>query len=271
MASIAYALRRLIELMLLPLDRLPALGALTLLALMGGVGLLFVVGHFSSPTRVGRARDRLSAGLYEIRLFWDAPAQMGRALGRALVWAGRYLGLLTPAVIVISGPLALVYLHLEVRYGTAPLAVGVPALVRVTLAADADGRQLAVDAPGRGLAVTAPPLVLAAERRVYLRVVPQAPGRHHLLVRLGSKGADKEVAAGPLTGRVSAERVRGAAVLLALGHEPPLGPGPIERIEVLHGERPQRWLGLALPWWLYALILSTGIALLVKRRAGVVL
>jgi hypothetical protein len=269
METLAYTLRRLLELALAPLDRLPAVWALTLLSLYGGVALLFVVGRLTSQRRLGRARDCMSAALYELRLFWDAPAEMGRALGRFLVAAGRYLGLLAPAVLVVAGPLGLVALHLEARYGLAPLPLGEPVVVRVTLAPGADGARLTPEVDGRTVTVTAPPLVLAAAHEVYLRVAVHAAGRHRLGLRLGAAVAGKELAAGATPGPLSAERARGAAVLWAAGAEPPLPSGPIARVAVVHPARPDRFFGLS--WWLYALLLSTATAFAVKRPAGVVL
>ncbi|HEY3354259.1 MAG TPA: hypothetical protein VGQ83_13485 [Polyangia bacterium] len=269
MGALGYSLRRALELACWPLDRLPAVAGLTLLSLWGGVALLFLVGRLTNQPRLGRARDRMSAALYELRLFWDAPGDLARAFGRFLAAAARYLAHLAPAMALLAAPFGLVYLHLDARYGTAPLPLGEPAIVRVALAPGVDGGPLQAEVDGRAVAVTAPPLVLAAEGAVYLRVEPRAAGRHRLGLRLGGVTVAKELAAGATAGPVHAARARGAAVLWAPGVEPPLPAGPIAAVEVLHPARPERYLGL--PWWLYALLVSTAIAFALRRPAGVVL
>jgi hypothetical protein len=185
------------------------------------------------------------------------------------VGAGRYLAHVTPAVLVLAAPVGLLGLHLEARYGTAPLPLGAPAVVRVTLAPGADLAGVSAGTSGPGLALTAPPLPVAAEGCVYLRVEPRLPGRHRLLVAAGPRFVAKEIACGAVPGPVWATRARGAAVLAAPGIEPPLPAGPVARIDVLHPERAVRVLGL--PWWLYLLLVATGVALAVRRPAGVVL
>jgi hypothetical protein len=88
-------------------------------------------------------------------------------------------------------------------------------------------------------------------------------------VSAGGETVDKRLDADPEATRVSPERRAGLGHLVSLGDESPAPGRVIRSISVQHPERPQSWVGLALPWWLAWLVAATAIALLLRRRFDV--
>lgn len=253
-----------------PLDALPRHLSLAVVAALTAWLMLVVVGHVSPQRLVRRARDRMAAAIYEMRLFLDAPGRVLAAQGRLLAWTAVYLAALAPAALVLAPPLGLLYLHLEPRHGLAPIEAPATLVARIALAPDADGRAVRVDCDD-GLELTAPLLHAEDEQALYARLAVRGPGTHLLRVRAGDSSVAKRIVADPRAAVVSPERRGGLAHLWSLGSEPPPGPGSIRAVAIPHPERRQSWLGLAIPWWLYWLGVATLLSLLLARRRGVAL
>jgi len=271
LSTLAHAIRSAVEELLYPFDLLPPLLSLLLVSILSGAGMLWVVGKTTPQKALERARDRLAAGIYEVRLFLDAPRRVLGAQVGMIKWSIIYVGLVIPALLVMAIPLGLFYLHLETRHGLAPLPVGEPLVVRVDLADGADGRQVSASEMSSDVIPTAPPLYDADRQRVYLRVEVQRPGTHELELRIGEHAITKRLVAA--AGEpASPERTRGAALFIAATDEPPLAPdGPIEQISVAHAAAETTYLGVPMPWWLFWLGIATIAALALRRPMGIVL
>ena len=254
----------------MPLDLLPATASLAVVSALSALLMLAVV-RLASPQRlVARARDRMAASIYEMRIFLDAPGRVLRAQGRLLAWMLVYLVTLVPAGIILTPPLGLLYLHLETRHGLAPLAAPSTVVVRVELAPGIPPESVAIWTAGP-VRLTAPLLRAADEPAVYARLAIERPGQHAVIVRAGGERVAKRLVADPDATRVAPERRGGWRRLLALGDEAPPGGDWIRSVSVQHPDREQAWLGLAIPWWLYWLGGSMLLALLLRRRLGVAL
>lgn len=273
MSAIAHILRRGIELVLVPFDALPGWLALTLLGLLSGAGMLWVVGKVTRQNRLERSRDRMASTIYEVRLYLDSPKRMLLAQGRMLVASARYISCILPAFAILAIPLGLLYLSLEPRFGLAPLATKTPVVIQVDLADGVDGDALAADPEAsEAVTITAPPVVDAVRHRVYLRAELTAPVTAILALRAGDQVITKRLAAGADATTYAPDRQSGVASFWAMGNEAPIpSESGIDAISVAHPARPQNWLGLGLPWWLYWLGLATASALALRRPMGVVL
>jgi hypothetical protein len=249
---------------------LPRHLSLALVAAITAWIMLAVVRRASPQRLVQRARDRMAAAIYEMRLFLDAPGRVLAAQGRLLAWIAVYLASLVPAALLLTPPLGLLYLHLEPRHGLAPLAAPATLVARIDLAPGIDGRAVTVSADD-GLAITAPILYAEDQQALHVRLAVRRPGTHRIDVRAGESSVSKRIVADPRAAVVLPERTRGLAYLWSLGSEPPPGTDSIRAVSIPHPERPQSWLGLAIPWWLYWLGLATLLALLLARRRGVAL
>jgi hypothetical protein len=238
-------------------DGLNALAGLTVISVVCGVLMLWVLGKTTPQRRLERARDRMVSAVYEVRLFLDSPGRVWRAQARLVLASFVYLAYLLPAFVILLPPLALLYPPLDARYGIAPLPPGEPALVKVELA-------------GATTPATVAPLFVEDERTLYLRVVVDEPGQPVLGLRVGDAEVGKRLSADPAR-PVSVERASGLLDLLAFGDEAALAAEDgVSRISVGHAAAARTWLGLAVPWWVYWLIVSMATALALRRPMGIV-
>lgn len=272
MASIAYWVRSLVELLLRPFDLLSEFWAVTAIAILTSLVMVVLVGKLTPQNRIRRARARISGAVYEIRLFLDSPLRVFAAQLSLLKHSAVYVALLLPAFLVMAPLLALLYLHMDVRYGKSPVHEGQQVVVRVDLDSNVDGYEVEAGDLPKGLAVTAPPVFDEAADQVYLRVDIGAPGVYSLPIRAGEQEVSKKIVAESGAVKVEPERKRGVSSLWAFGHESPLpDSSPVSSISVTYPNATQSWLGLPIPWWLYWLLIATIAALLLARPLQVAL
>jgi hypothetical protein len=184
---------------------------------------------------------------------------------------------LLPGLLVASMLLFLLHRQLELRHGTAPLAVGQPVVIELRL--DETARKQNVEAfPLENeegevvVAITGEPIPAEDASTVLVRAEIRERGTHRLDLRVGSRGVTKELSADGRNPKVSPERRRGLAMLWAATDELPLkDDDPLEAIRVSHRQRPQVWLGLAMPFELYWLLVAALAALLLYRPLRAVL
>jgi hypothetical protein len=257
--------RGLVELIVSPLDVFVPAVSLAIVA-MGTAVVVLVATRWTSPQHtVGRARARMSAAIYEMRLYLDHPLALLRAQARLVGWIAVYFACLVPTAIALSAPIGLLYLHLEVRHGLAPLAAPSTAVVRIGLGPGTSPGAVAVE-DGDGLAVTAPLVRAADEAAVYARVAIRRPGTHELVVRVGDATVTKRLVADPDAPAVAPERDSGVARFWSLGDESAPPSPAIRSIAVRHDERAGE---LPVRWWLYWIGLATIAVLLLRRRFDV--
>lgn len=261
MGRLAAAVRFAIDLILRPFDALGPLWVLLASSLITAVAILLVV-RVTTPARwVDRARSQVAACIYEIRLFLDSPRRVLAIQGRLLYWSGAYILSLTPAFLVMSVPMGLLFLQLDVRLGYQPLPTKTPLVVRVDLDGAA-GQGVSASAGDWGR-VTAPPLFDAERDRVYLRVVIDRPGTHQLDLAAGGHTVKKRLVAAAAT-RMSPARSSGASMWWALTDEDPLpSDSGFASISVPHPDATTHFLWM--PWWIFWLVVSTAMALALKR------
>ena len=152
--------------------------SLTVIAVITGVMLLLIWKRFSNQERIVRAKRRMRAQLYAMRLYADEPAIVFRAQGQLLIWIARYLaGTLRPMAVAIV-PLLLLFPPLENAYGHRPLAPGESAIVTARFPAAAAAHMAAATLEGRGVSVETPGVHLPDAREVCWRVrtMAEVPG-----------------------------------------------------------------------------------------------
>lgn len=264
MNAVAHAVRWVAELVVRVFDLLPPLASLTALAVITALLMLIVIRATSPQRLVQKSRDRMAAAIYEMRLFLDAPRTLLAAQARMIGWMTIYLAALLPSLIALAAPLGLLYLHLEVRHGLAPIPVPSTVVLAIELADGVDPRDVAVD-PGAGVRVTAPPV--ATDGELYVRLHIDQAGTRRVAVRVGDRTVIKRIDADPAARRVSPVRQAGWRHLFSVGDEPPPDGDVVRSISVEHPERARA--GLDVAWWLYWLGAATVFALLLRRRLGV--
>jgi hypothetical protein len=272
MGTVAYWMRSCVELLLYPFDRLPRFWSLSAIAVLTALLMVVIVGRVTPQARIRRARARIAAAIYEIRLYLDSPRRMLAAQATLLKYSIFYVLLLVPALLVLAPILGLLYLHLDVRFGLVPAQPDTSVIVKVAIDREVDGYQVAAAELPDGLDVTAPPVYVEDEARVYLRVDVRKAGVHTLPIDAAGHRVTKEIVARRGAAKVVPERRRAHSALWAFGHERPLpGAGPVQMVSVAYPEAEQKWIGLSIPWWLYWLLLATLAALVLTRPLRVAL
>lgn len=259
--------RALADGLLWPFMRLPPLWGLVLLSVVCGVVLLLAFRLLTPQGRLAVVKDRMSATIYEMRLYNAQPLRVLRAQGRAIGLTGAYLGLALPSFVVLVPVVGLLLVRASLLFEFAPLPPNEPALVSVELSRALPRAQLTVGG-SEGLSVLPPVLHLEGGKRLELRVRAARPGSYALTVAAGGAKETKTVEVGGAAA-VSLERTRAGDWSLLLGDEPPLGAdSPVSRIAVAYPDREPIWLGL--PWYVHLLIISMIAAFALRRRLGVV-
>ena len=90
----------------------PAVG-LTVLAVLAGIGMLWIASKTSNQVSIKQVKRRVAASLLELRVFDDEPAVTGRALKSLMAANARYIGLALRPAVVMAIPMVLLLMHLE--------------------------------------------------------------------------------------------------------------------------------------------------------------
>lgn len=266
MELLALVLHAVLELPFKLLDLLPPWLSLTLVSVASGAAILWVVGKLTDQRRLERARDRMGAHIYEMRIYLDSPVRILKAQVAFIRSSLEYIGVTLPSLLVVAAPLGLLLLHLEPRFDRSPISVGQDAVMMVRLSEPPVRANFSVKA-GPGVRLTAAPLF--AGDRVYLRVRPEEPGVHQIEVKTPEQTVVKTIASGG-RGPASPERTTGLNALFGHGIEPPLpSSGKLREIRLFHPVSGYHLLGL--PWWLYFLLVATGAAMLLRGPMKVAL
>ncbi|MBL4635231.1 MAG: hypothetical protein JKY56_15305 [Kofleriaceae bacterium] len=258
----------IMEGILTPFDYLGPFWGLTLLSILSGAGLLWVVGKTTPQKRVEKSRNQMDSAIYEIRLFIDSPKRVGISLVRLMTNSVLYVAYMMPAFVILALPMALMILGLETRHGMEPVSVDKAIVVTVELADGVDGNKLTVS--GEHIEVTAPPLYVQSENRVYVRLVANSEGS--LVANFAiDRNVEKLIVTDPNALQMAPDRTSGLDLLMSFGPESNLDDGQIKSILVPHVAKDTSYLGIGMPWWLWWMILMMIAAFALKKPMGVTL
>jgi hypothetical protein len=233
--------------LLTPFDWLGPFWGLTLLSILTGIFMLWVVGKTTPQKLVKKSRNKMDSAVYEIRLFIDSPKRVGLSLLRLIGSSFSYTACMLPAFVVLALPLTFMFLSLQPRHGMDPLPINEPFVVSLELADGIDGRKL-VTTPSEGLEVTAPPLYVESKGEVHVRVVARKEGTLRLHFDVGGRAVEKLIVTDPNALQMAPERATGLDMFISYGSEPGLD-GPITSITVEH-----KWKDVSVylsrwAWW----------------------
>jgi hypothetical protein len=269
MGTIIYILRAGMEGLLTPFDWLGPFWGLTIVSLLSGVGMLWVVGKTTPQKLVERARNQMDSSVYEIRLFLDSPKRVVISLGRLMGNSLLYIAFMMPAFVILALPMIFMYLSLETRHGMEAIPVDKAFVVSIDLADGVDGHQLSVT-PSEDIRITAPPLYVPSEQAVYLRAEINKQTTSSLFLDVGGRAVEKRIVSDPGATEMAPERSSGVNLLISYGSESNLD-GPITSISVPHEAKDTSYLGIDMPWWLWWLIMMMIAAFGLKKPMGVAL
>jgi uncharacterized membrane protein (DUF106 family) len=260
MGLINAILGRVFDLLLLPFRSLNPWAGMVFISLLTGLLMLVIYRFTSNQSGIRRVKDKIKAHLLELRLFKDNMGVTMRAQGQILRANLRYLALNLRPLVVMIVPLILILAQLNLWFGSEPLAVGQPAILKVRLQPDVDvlGTEFSLESPPE-ITIETPPLRIEEPREVDWRFKPTAAGRFELTVRSGDKRYLKTVVVeGRRLEKVSALKVNRGLLdeVLYPGEKALPGESRIKTIEVFHPARRLPLFGLRLHWLLAYLGLS---------------
>jgi len=262
-------LRPVFDGLLLPFRDMPPLAGLVFVSGLTSVLMLVVFKRTSNQDKIAAVKAKITAGLFEIRLFNDDLRAIFRAQGEVLRHNLSYLGLSLVPLAWMIVPIVLVIAQLQFHYGYRGLSPGTQALVTVELREDPEGAPAAaLDLPD-GLRVDSPAVWLPSLRQIVWRVTPERAGAFRLGVEVDGREYAKTVDVSDRVVRRSPSRLeRSFLNQLLWPAEAPLPPdSPLRSISVSYPETPS---AAGMPTWLWTFfLLSIVFAFGLKGRFGV--
>ena len=203
------------------------------ISILSGVAALWIFGRLSNQCAIEKAKQRVAARLYELRLFVDEPKLIAQALGGLVHDNLRYLALTLLPGAAVAIPTFFLLIQLDGFYGYEPLQPGHTTLVTV----QSDQATLTVS---DGFIVETPPVRIPERGQISWRV---------RVLRSASGTLRATLPGGPVTTRISAE-----PGLQRLTSRAP--------IEIDYSVADSNWM-------LWFFVISMTAAFLLRRRLGV--
>src|SRR5688572_25475461 len=123
MNTLNHAVGAALDVFLWPLELLGRPAALLLASAICGVLALLAFKYVSPQRRIRAVKDKLKAGLIEIRIYQDDLRIASKAIAKVLARNVQYLGLNLVSFVPLALPFTVVLTQLVVRYAFAPLPV----------------------------------------------------------------------------------------------------------------------------------------------------
>ena len=264
------------DLLVLPFQSLPSVVGLTVISLLVSVGMLVGFRRTSDQHALDQVKRRIHAGVYEIRLFRDDLRTMFAAQIGIFRATMTYFRLSLVPMLWMMMPIVLVVIHLQFRYGYAPLEPGQSVLVEVELTEDAADRVTAAN--GAGLSLEVPQGVRVETAAVWIpslreagwRIAVDQPGAHELVVRVGDETQTKTVRVSGTAVRRSPHRPSGLLGQVLYPAEAPLPrSSQLEAIHVGYTDAEINLFGWRTNWMIAFFILTMVFAFALAKPLGV--
>ena len=245
-----------------------AMLSLAPISVLVGIGMLLVLRRVSNPAAIARAKARIMAHLYEMRLFPDEPALIWKAQAGLLKANARYIGLMLLPAIVMTVPMLALFSVLDCYYGQAPLEPGRAAILTVQLKSASTGAAPVVRPP-EGIAVETAGVRLDGGRQISWRIRAARPGAGKLQIVFPDETVEKSVEAGSGPRYLSSRRVSSMRDFVWHPAESLLDSSRVDWIELQYPKATVAGIGMELSWLAWLLLFSMITALALKRRFGV--
>ena len=249
----------------------PAL-SLAVLAALAGIAMLWIFRKTSDQSRLRAVKNKVWAALLELRVYGDEPRITWRAQKALFAANLRYIGLaLRPAMWMLV-PMALLLIHLESFYGRAPLPAGSETIVTMRMSPrwNPESPPPKMAAPPE-VNVVGPPVRAVAAREVSWRIEAAQPVSGHLTFVIDGNTVTKRIEAGTRQRFVPGRSVSSAVEELWSPGEHRIAANNVEWIEIRYPEARLAALGIEWNWLVWFFVVSTAVALLLKRYFGVVI
>jgi hypothetical protein len=216
MATLNALLRSLFDILLAPFQGMPAWVPLLLISIVTAVFALIVYKYLSNQDQLERVKDRMFAGIFEIRLYNDSLPLIFKATGSILANSLRYFWLaFWPAMLVIMVPIVLVIAQLQFHYGLQGFEPGDTVLLEVDLEPPAGQETFEIGASKptarlelpQGVAQDTPPVWIPTENRLVWRLSAAESGSYELGVTVAGESTTKSLVVSDSVVRRSPVRV----------------------------------------------------------------
>lgn len=199
----------LFDILLFPFRAMPALVGLLVFSIVCGIVFLLLFKYTSPQKTIKKIKNRIKAGLYEVRLYKDDLGIIFQANKSLLANNGLYISCciipLVPMVILIAP----VLFQLDARYGISPLEEGDVTLLKVVLSENVDIRSAEVELEvPEGLTLEAGPVRIPSKREWAYRLKVNKAGHYDLGVSVNGKDYTKSIDAEEDLAKVSPIRIR---------------------------------------------------------------
>jgi uncharacterized membrane protein (DUF106 family) len=249
----------------------PVLG-LTVLSAFVGVSMLWVFGKTSDQKRMKVIKNKVWAALFELRVYVDEPRVTWRAQKSLFAANLKYMALaLKPALFMIV-PMGLLLLHLEAFYGRTPLAIGREVIVTIGMSPDWNPASPVpqLSAPPE-VRVTSPAVRAIPAREVSWRIEPVNPVSGSLTFLIDGQSIAKRIEAGPRQRFVPGKSVSSSLQALWTPDEKQITSGKVQWINIRYPDASLPVFGVHWNWLVWFFVVSLVVALLLKKRFGVVI
>jgi hypothetical protein len=236
---------------------IPAAAGLT-----AGVIMMWAFGRLANRAALSGSFNRIQAHLLEFWLFVDEPSLVWQSWRGLLAANSRFLWALAGPLAILSAASVPLLLLLDTRYGLAPLPVGKPAVVTVTMEHLTPPPSL--DVP-EGVLLESAPVRIPGAHEVSWRIRPVRALSAALHCRIGGNSMEKGVEAGSGYRCISPRRTRSLAGWLLHPAESRLAPGAVRSIEMDYPSATVSLFGVAAHWSVWFLGFSVAGAILGSR------
>ena len=265
MSLVNSALRGAFGAVLDPLSGLSPWVGLVPLSILIAVLMLVVFKYTSKQDRLAVAKDRMFAGIFELRLFNDDLVLMNRAIGTVFKHSLHYMALaFYPALLIILPILILLLGQLEFRYAYGDLKTGAPVLLEVELHPPVGSESFAVGTAKPGAELELPagvraqtaPVWIPSQNQLAWRLAIDEPGRHVLTVSVDGAAATKTLDVTDEWVQVAPVRPDGSFIDQLLNPaESPVRDTTIRRISLSYPSREVNFFGWHTYWmWPFFLL-----------------
>jgi hypothetical protein len=275
MSFINRALVAFFDLIVMPFRGLPAWIGLTVISAVVSVAMLIAFGRVSDQDALDRIKRRITAGIYEIRLFKDDLRTIFASQFQIVRHTMTYFRLSMVPMLWIMVPIIVIIIQLQFQYGYASLQPGESTIVTLELTEegaadiDANGDGIRLDAPS-GVRVETPLVWIPSLREANWRIVADEPGEHELVILVGERTVTKSLRIAGGTVLRSPIRPSSFFGQIAYPAEPavPRGSG-IESIRVDYADADVNLIGIEMHWIIAFFILTMVFAFGLAKPLGV--
>jgi len=258
----------LVELVLTPFRRLPAMAGIALLALLTAVFALLIYKKFSNQEGITRTKKRIFGHFFGIYLFRDDLGRIIGQFGRVLGGVLRYMTYALPPLILIIIPIGLLCIQMQLYYGYRPPHPGeaVNAAAGFEPGADLLALDPALSVPA-GVKVETPPVRIPARGEAAWRLRVEKAGDYPLAFRAGETEFEFPLRADPVLDRIypRAGRSSFAESLLYPGAPEVPGESVFRSIRIDYPAREVPFLWFRTHWSIAYFVLALVFGLLLKK------